>query len=83
MQNFSELDTTIYLANMSAMRFWAQGRGKNRENIDKKGKGRKNPMFSEGLGVKNRKDYGEYKKTPYLCKTIVTITSFIYFCIST
>ena len=33
MQNFSELDTTIYLANMSAKRFWAQGRGKNRELI--------------------------------------------------
>jgi len=38
MLNFSELDTTIYLAKMSAMRFLAQGRGKNRENIDKKGK---------------------------------------------
>jgi hypothetical protein len=37
--NFSELDTAIYLANMSAMRFWAQDRGKNRENINKKGKG--------------------------------------------
>jgi hypothetical protein len=24
---------------MSAKRFWTQGRGKNRENIDKKGKG--------------------------------------------
>jgi hypothetical protein len=31
MQNFSELDTTIYLANMSAMRFWAQSRGKNKK----------------------------------------------------
>jgi len=37
MQNFSELDTTIYLANMSALRFLAQDRGKDRENINKKG----------------------------------------------
>jgi hypothetical protein len=35
---------------MSAKRFWAQGRGKNRENIDKKEKGWKNPMFNGDMG---------------------------------
>jgi hypothetical protein len=44
MQNFSELDTTIYLANMSVLRFLAQGRGKNRENMNKKEKGWKSPL---------------------------------------
>lgn len=40
MQNFSELDTAIYFANMSCLAlFTAKDRGKDRENIDKKGNG--------------------------------------------
>ena len=37
--------------------FGAKDRGKDRENIDKKGKGWKKPKFGEGVGAKNKNEY--------------------------
>ena len=54
---------------MSAKRFWAQGRGKNRENIDKKEKGWKNTMFDVGRRMKKHEGIQRIQKTPYLCRT--------------
>ena len=53
---------------MSAKRFWAQGRGKNRENIDKKGKGWKNTMFEGRACDENTSVDITNTKNSYFCE---------------
>ena len=60
---------------MSAMRFWAQGRGKNRENMNKKEKGWKSPLSFLLGQTQNIADYFLFSQS----KNIYLYANFVIF----